>query len=105
MRIKAVTSASAILGGVCMLAVGLVNLSFPSYGGDFLRMVSSIYPGLHDSRTVSEVLLGTIYGFASGAILGYMFGLLYRRASGSSGEAISPAAPTVLPGPTLRRAS
>lgn len=104
MNIKAVTSASAILWGACMLVVGLVNLTFPSYGGDFLRMMSSIYPGFHDSRTIVEVLLGTVYGVIDGAVAGYVFGLLYRWISGRSGEAISPA-PSAISGPPLRRAS
>jgi hypothetical protein len=103
MRMKAVTSASAILWGACMLAVGLVNLAFPAYGGDFLRMMSSIYPGCHDSRTISEVLLGTVYGVIDGAILGYVFGLLYRWVGGKPGQAMNP--PTALPGAPLRRAS
>ncbi len=105
MRIKAVTSASAILWGACMLAVGLVNLAFPPYGADFLRMMSSIYPGFHDSRTISEVLLGAAYGVIDGAILGYFFGLLYRWVSGQTGEAINPPAPSAISGATLRRAS
>jgi hypothetical protein len=88
-----------------MLAVGLANLAFPSYGGEFLRMMSSVYPGFHDSRTISEVLLGTVYGIVDGAILGCFFGLLYRWVSGKPREAISPAAPSALPGAPLRRAS
>jgi NhaP-type Na+/H+ or K+/H+ antiporter len=88
-----------------MLVVGLVNLASPSYGGDFLRMMGSIYPGFHDSRTISEVLLGTVYGIIDGAILGLCFGLLYRWISRGSGKAISPAEPSAISGAPLRRAS
>jgi hypothetical protein len=82
MRRKAMTTTAAILLGACMLIVGLVNLKFPSYGADFLRMMSSAYPGFHDSRTFGDVIVGTIYGLAGGAIIGYLFSSLYRWASG-----------------------
>ena len=79
MKRKAMTSTSAILWGACMLIVGLIHLRFASYGGDFLRMMSSIYPGFHASRTFGDVLVGTCYGLADGAILGCVFSSLYRR--------------------------
>jgi hypothetical protein len=76
--IKAITIASALLWGGCMLLIGLINLADPSYGGEFLRMISSVYPGADTSRTLNRVLLGTVYGFVDGAIVGYVFGSLYR---------------------------
>ncbi len=88
MRLRAITAAAAILWGGCMLAVGLINLAAPSYGADFLRLMSSIYPGFHDSRTIGQVLLGTIYGFVDGAIAGYFFGLLYRWTAGNGSPAV-----------------
>jgi hypothetical protein len=102
MRMKAITSASAILWGASMLVVGLINLAVPSYGTEFLRMMSSIYPGYHDSRTIGEVLLGTIYGVVDGAIMGVVFGLLYRWVAGQSSAATVPAAQEPTP---LRRVS
>ncbi len=78
MRRKAMTGASAILLGACMLVVGLINLRLPAYGADFLRMMSSVFPGFHDSQTLGSVIVGTIYGIADGAIMGYLFSSLYR---------------------------
>lgn len=76
--VKALTVASAILWGASMLVVGLINLADPSYGGQFLRMMSSVYPGADTARTLSRVLLGTIYGFVDGAIVGWLFALLFN---------------------------
>jgi hypothetical protein len=59
-----------------MLIVGLINLADPRYGGEFLRTMSSIYPGADTARTLGSVLLGTVYGFVDGAIAGWLFGLL-----------------------------
>jgi hypothetical protein len=105
MKIKAITGALAIVWGATMLIVGLLNLAFPVYGAEFLRTMSSVYPGFHDSRTIWQVLFGTAYGFVDGAIGGFFLGLLYRWFAGKREEAVSTAAPTAVSGATLRRAS
>jgi hypothetical protein len=105
MRRKAMTGASAILLGACMLIVGLLNMRFASYGGDFLRMMSSVYPGFHDSRTIGQVILGTIYGFVDGGILGYIFSSLYRWASGVDDPAARRSPQATVVDPLMRRAS
>jgi len=60
-----------------MLLVGLIHMAAPSYGADFLRIMSSVYPGADTSRTLGRVLLGTAYGFVDGGVAGLIFGLLY----------------------------
>jgi len=60
-----------------MLLVGLIHMAAPSYGGEFLRMMSSVYPGADTAPTLARVLLGTVYGFVDGAIAGCVFGLLF----------------------------
>ena len=73
---------SAILWGSAMLLVGLVHMAVPSYGGDFLRIMSSVYPGADTAPTLARVLLGTAYGFVDGGVAGLIFGLLYGSFSG-----------------------
>ncbi len=60
-----------------MLLVGLIHLVAPSYGGDFLRMMSSVYPGADTAPTLARVLLGTVYGCVDGAAAGFLFAWLY----------------------------
>jgi len=79
---KVMSLVTAILWGGCLLFVGLINLASPTYGAEFLRMMSSVYPGFHTTRTVGEVVLGTVYGFVDGAISGYLFALLYNWIKG-----------------------
>lgn len=88
LSISAIALTTGLLGAVSMLLVGLMNLATPAYGGDFLRMMSSIYPGFHDSRTLLSVLIGTVYGFADGAIGGLIFAWIYDwiAASTHTGE-------------------
>lgn len=76
--VRGVTVTSALIWGGCMLFVGLLNLAYPAYGSEFLRMMSSIYPGADTSRTIGRVLLGAMYGFIDGAIAGYLIAILYR---------------------------
>jgi len=106
MRRKAMTSASAILWGACMLIVGLINLGFRSYGGDFLRTMSSVYPGFHDSRTLGDVIVGTVYGIVDGAVVGFVFSSLYRWVGRPSMSEASRASSGTAVDPTpMRRAS
>jgi hypothetical protein len=76
--VRAMTLAAALLWGAWLLIVGLIHLADPRYGGEFLRMMSSVYPGADAVRTLGSVLLGTVYGFIDGAIVGCLFGLLFR---------------------------
>jgi hypothetical protein len=82
--IKAITLSSAILWGFAMLFVGLIHLATHGYGGDFLRLMSSVYPGADTAPTLGRVLLGTVYGFVDGAIAGFLFGLLYSAFTGGA---------------------
>lgn len=75
---KAMAIVSAIFWGACILLVGLINLAAPAYGVNFLRGLSSVYPGFHASRTVLDVLVGTGYGIVDGAVGGYLFAALYN---------------------------
>lgn len=75
---KSLALACALLWGGAMLLVGLINLAVPAYGVAFLREVGSVYPGFYNSRTFTDVLLGTVYGLVDGAIAGALFGWLYN---------------------------
>ena len=75
--VKAMTLSAAILWGAAMLLVGLIHLAVPAYGADFLRAMSSVYPGADTAPTIGRVLLGSIYGFVDGGIAGCILSLLY----------------------------
>jgi hypothetical protein len=61
-----------------MLFVGLLHMAVPSYGGEFLRTMSSLYPGADTAPTLGRVLVGTVYGLVDGAVAGWLFGWLYH---------------------------
>ena len=76
---KGLALASAILWGLAMLVMGLVNLIWGSYGQQFLQTMSSVYPGYHATRSIAEVIVGTLYGAVDGLIGGAFFAWLYNQ--------------------------
>ena len=76
---KALALACAILWGVVMLVMGLLNLIWGSYGQQFLQTMSSVYPGYHATRSIAEVVVGTLYGAVDGLIGGAVFAWLYNQ--------------------------
>lgn len=76
---KALVVALAILWGLVMLAVSLANLIWGSYGQQFLQTMSSVYPGYHATRSIAEVIVGTLYGAVDALIGGAVFAWLYNQ--------------------------
>jgi len=76
--LKAMTLSAALLWGGAMLLVGLLHIAVPSYGGEFLRAMSSVYPGADTAPTLGRVLIGTVYGLVDGAVAGLIFSWLYH---------------------------
>lgn len=82
LSVKGFALATGIIWAVCILWVGLINLAAPSYGGAFLQMVSSIYPGYHNSRHFVDVLVGTGYALVDGGVGGAILAWLYNCFAG-----------------------
>jgi hypothetical protein len=78
LSLKGLMFACGLLWGGAILFVGLINVASPSYGMDFLKLASSVYPGFHNSHTFVDVLVGTGYGLVDGAIAGLLLGWLYN---------------------------
>ena len=76
---KALALSSAILRGLVMLLVSLANLIWGNYGQQFLQTMSSVYPGYHATRSIVEVIVGTLYGVVDGLVGGAGFAWLYNR--------------------------
>jgi len=76
---KGLALASGILWGVAMLGMGLANLIWANYGQLFLQTMSSVYPGYHATRSIAEVVVGTLYGVVDGFVAGAVFAWLYNQ--------------------------
>ena len=79
LSVKGLAMASGILWGFAMLGTGLANLVWGGYGQQFLQTMSSVYPGYHATRSIAEVIVGTLYGAVDGFIAGAVFAWLYNQ--------------------------
>jgi hypothetical protein len=78
LSVKGLATAAALLTGGCFLLVGLFELAFPGYGGAFLDLGASIYPGYHGPDGIGSVIVVTLYGLVDGAIAGAVLAWLYN---------------------------
>ena len=79
LSVKSLAIGSGLIWSGCMLTCGLVNLAAPSYARRFLEVMSSVYPGFHNSRTIADVLVGAGYGLVDGAAAGAVLAALYNQ--------------------------
>ena len=77
-NVKAFALAAGIVWGLAMLAVGMANMMWPEYGGSFLRVVSSIYPGHVHDGSLYQVAIGSLYGLVDALIGGAIFAWIYN---------------------------
>lgn len=82
LNIRALAIVGAILVGGSFFLLGLANLIFPSYGGAFLELGASIYPGYHGPGGFGSVIVVTLYAAVDGAIGGAILAWLYNFFAG-----------------------
>lgn len=75
---RALAITGGLIWGASLLWVGGMHQLVPSYGTGFLDAVQSVYPGFHSARTMTNTLVGTMYGIVDGAIGGLVFAWLYN---------------------------
>lgn len=85
LNVRASALTLGMIGGVViMLGVGLLHMIWPDYGEASLRIAASIYPGYNAGPGVGQLLLGTVYGFVDGAVIGALIAWLYNRHLGAT---------------------
>lgn len=67
LNVKRFGLAGGIVSGVLVFIISLVALSTGTFASEWLRVVSSIYPGFHPTLVGS--LLGLVYGFVHGLVV------------------------------------
>ncbi len=78
LSIKAMALTVGILWGGSILFIGLMSLFSPGYADEFLKIVSSLYPGFQHSGSFGNLLVGTAFGLIDGAICGVLLAWLYN---------------------------
>ena len=77
-NVTALALTIGIFWGAAILVVASANLVWPNYGGAFLDMAASIYPGYRPGSGFGSVITGTLYGLTDGTIGGALFAWLYN---------------------------
>ncbi|MBI4500547.1 MAG: hypothetical protein HY700_05240 [Gemmatimonadetes bacterium] len=78
---KALAITVAVLWGGSVFLVALLNRFWPPYGGAFLDLASSIYPGVHPGGMRAGIV-GTAYAVVDGAVCGFLVAWVYNQVSG-----------------------
>lgn len=78
LSLKAMIVAGALLEAIVFLFISLLNLILRPYGGAYLAMLSSLYPGYDPINWPVAMIVGTVYSLLAGALAGFVFGSLYN---------------------------
>jgi hypothetical protein len=84
LNVRAWALTCAIVWGGAMLVMSLLNLAWAGYAESFLHAMASVYPGYHATRSLVDVVIGTVYGTADGFIGGAIFSWLHNRLTGTA---------------------
>lgn len=79
LQIKALALTIGAVWAASILLVGIAHLLWPGYGGAFLDLAASIYPGFHPANGFGAVVIGSLYGLVDGAVGGAMVAWVYNR--------------------------
>ena len=78
LSVKAMMIAGALFKAAVFLFVSLMNLILRPYGGVYLAMLSSLYPGYDPVNVPIAMILGTFYSLLAGALAGFLFAYFYN---------------------------
>jgi predicted ABC-type sugar transport system permease subunit len=70
--------AGALFKVICFLFISLLNLVLRPYGGAYLALLASLYPGYDPVTVPLALIVGTFYSLLAGGIAGLLFGWLYN---------------------------
>jgi hypothetical protein len=79
LSIKAFTIAAALFQALGFLFVSLLNVILPPYGGAWLAVLTSLYPGYRPEMGPASIIIGVLYALLAGGVAGALFAWLYNR--------------------------
>jgi hypothetical protein len=76
LSLKSMIIAGALFMAIGFLFVSLLNVVLRPYGGAYLALLASFYPGYDPTSGLVGVIVGTFYSLLAGAVAGLVFGSL-----------------------------
>jgi hypothetical protein len=77
--VKSLMIAVALLKGFAFFLIAFLNVVWPPYGGAYLGMMTSLYPGYDPTTGPLSILIGTFYALLAGAVAGALLAWLYNE--------------------------
>jgi hypothetical protein len=89
MRLKVIglMFAAAFCWALALAVVGVLNILFPGYGAEYLKIIASVYPWYKATGAVEDLIYGIVTAFVDGLICGLIFALLYNLFAGKGKKA------------------
>jgi hypothetical protein len=84
LSVLAFTVAAALVNALSFAFIAAMNRLLPPYGGAYLELLRSLYPG-YDPMMPLSPFIGIVYALAGGAVTGAIFAWLYNRLFSRSG--------------------
>ena len=78
LSLTAMIIAGAVFKAIGFLFIALMNLLFRPYGGAYLALLTSLYPGYDPLSGPIGIVVGTFYSLVGGALAGLVFGWAYN---------------------------
>jgi hypothetical protein len=78
LSLKSMIIAGALFKTICFLFISLMNLVLRPYGGTYLAILMSLYPGYDPVSVPVGMIVGTFYSLLAGGLAGFLFGWLYN---------------------------
>jgi hypothetical protein len=78
LSLGAVIIAGALFKAIVFLFIALMNLILRPYGGAYLAMLTSLYPGYDPASGPAAIIVGVLYSLLVGALAGLLFGAIYN---------------------------
>jgi hypothetical protein len=76
---RALSLATGFLFSVLTFLIGLGGLASPGYGSGWLDVAASIFPGYANGGTIVDLIVGALYAFVFGVVVGWSIAYLYNR--------------------------
>ena len=78
LSLKAMFLAGALLAAIGFVVITLLNLLLRPFGGAFLVLLASLYPGYDPVNWPIGIIVGSLYSLLAGGLSAWLFGWLYN---------------------------
>jgi hypothetical protein len=87
LSVRGLMLALAFFWALVIAVVGVLNILYPGYGADYLKIIISLYPWYKATGTTTDLIYGIVTAFVDGLIFGLIFALLYNLFTGKGKKA------------------